>query len=134
MEGSVKDLARLRMQKAEEMLVAARKNLEQEEYKTSLNRSYYAIFHAMRSINSLDGFDSSKHSGVIAHFNQITLKTEKMNPKYSETVKKASYCREKSDYDDFYIVSKKETEEQLRSAEEFVEAAKEYLKVCEGAI
>ena len=39
-------------------------------YKPSLNRSYYSIFHAMRAITALEGFDSSKHSGVIAYFNQ----------------------------------------------------------------
>ena len=127
MEGSVNDLAKLRMERAEEMLEAARKNLEQGEYKTSLNRSYYAIFHAMRSINSLDSFDSSKHSGVISHFNQYILKPGLMDKKFAETIKKASYCREKSDYDDFYLVSKKETCEQLEKAEEFIKAAKEYL-------
>ena len=36
----------------------------------SLNLADYAVFYAIRSVNALDGFDSSKHSGVIAHFNQ----------------------------------------------------------------
>ncbi len=127
MEGSIKDLARLRLERAKEMLLAAKKNFESDELKTSLNRSYYAIFHAIRSVNCLDGFDSSKHSGVIAHFNQYTLKTGKMDPQLSETIKTAMYCREKSDYDDFYVVSRKETEKQLVLAEEFVEAVQEYL-------
>lgn len=68
MEGSLKELAGYRMDRAKEMLVAARENLEIGQYKTSLNRSYYAIFHAMRAMNILKGFDSSKHSGVIAFF------------------------------------------------------------------
>ena len=66
MEGSLKELAGYRMDRAKEMLVAARENLEIGQYKTSLNRSYYAIFHAMRAMNILKGFDSSKHSVVIA--------------------------------------------------------------------
>ena len=66
MEGSLKELAGYRMDRAKEMLVAARENLEIGQYKTSLNRSYYAIFHAMRAMNILKGFDSAKHSGVIA--------------------------------------------------------------------
>ena len=56
------------MEKAREMLSAADGNLEIGQYKTSLNRSYYAIFHAMRAANIMTGFDSSKHSGVIAFF------------------------------------------------------------------
>ena len=58
------------MERAKEMLSAAEGNLEIGQYKTSLNRSYYAIFHAMRAMNILKGFDSSKHSGVIAYFNK----------------------------------------------------------------
>lgn len=75
----------------------------------------------------MEGFDSSKHSGVIAHFNQYTLKPGKMNPQLSNTIKKAMYCREKSDYDDFYIVSRKETEQQLMQAEDFLKTVREYL-------
>lgn len=55
MEGSIKDLADIRFEKACEMLKSAQSNLEQGDYKTALNRSYYAIFHAMRSVNCLDG-------------------------------------------------------------------------------
>ena len=34
-----------RMERAFEMLIAAEDNLKIGQYKTSLNRSYYAIFH-----------------------------------------------------------------------------------------
>ena len=70
MEGSLKELAKYRMERAKEMLVASEENLKIEQYRTSLNRSYYAIFHAMRAVNILEGYDSSKHSGVIAYFTQ----------------------------------------------------------------
>lgn len=44
MEGSIKDLADIRFEKACEMLKSAQSNLEQGDYKTALNRSYYSIF------------------------------------------------------------------------------------------
>ena len=128
MEGSIKDLVKIRFERAKEMLGASQINYEQGELKTSLNRSYYAIFHAMRSVNLISGFDSSKHSGVIAHFNQYYLKTNELNPSLSDIVKKASYCREKSDYDDFYLVSKEETEEQLINAKVFLDNVEEYIR------
>ena len=127
MEGSLKDLVNIRYERAKEMLHASQVNYEQGEFKTSLNRSYYAIFHAMRSVNMLSGFDSSKHSGVISHFNQYYLKTKELEPSLSDIIKKASYCREKSDYDDFYLVSKEEAEEQLENAKLFVEKVKDYI-------
>lgn len=52
MESSLRELAMYRMERAFEMLIAAEDNLKIGQYKTSLNRSYYAIFHAMRAANS----------------------------------------------------------------------------------
>ena len=63
--------------------------------------------------------DSSKHSGVIAHFNQYYVKTGIFPPVMSDIIKSASYCREKSDYDDFYIVSKRDVEVQVDQAKIF---------------
>ena len=122
MEGSLKKLAGYRMDRAKEMLVAARENLEIGQYKTSLNRSYYAIFHAMRAMNILKGFDSSKHSGVIAFFNKEYLKENILDRNLSIVIKNSAFLREKSDYDDFYIASKQEAEKQLEEAERFLDA------------
>ena len=122
MEGSLKELAGYRMDRAKEMLVAARENLEIGQYKTSLNRSYYAIFHAMRAMNILKGFDSSKHSGVIAFFNKEYLKENILDRILSIVIKNSAFLREKSDYDDFYIASKQEAEKQLEEAERFLDA------------
>ncbi len=56
MESSLKELAGYRLARAKEMLSASESNLKIGQYKTSLNRSYYAVFHAMRSANVLKGF------------------------------------------------------------------------------
>lgn len=127
MEGSIKELANYRLERAKEMLTASEDNLGVKQYRTSLNRSYYAIFHAMRAANSLEGYDSSKHSGVIAFFTQTFLKTEIIDRGMAKILKESSYLREKSDYDDFYIASKDEAEKQLEKAREFVSAVQEYM-------
>lgn len=95
MEGSLRELAGYRMERAKEMLDAARGNLEIGQFKTSLNRSYYAIFHAMRAANILKGFDSSKHSGVIAFFNKEYLKEGILERGLSIIIKNSSFLREK---------------------------------------
>lgn len=127
MEGSIKELANYRLQRAKEMLTASEDNLVVKQYRTSLNRSYYAIFHAMRAVNSLEGYDSSKHSGVIAFFTQTFLKTEKIDRSMAKIIKESSYLREKSDYDDFYIASKDEAEKQLKNAKVFVSTVEDYM-------
>ena len=128
MEGSLKELAKYRMERANEMLVASEENLNIEQYRTSLNRSYYAVFHAMRAVNILEGYDSSKHSGVISYFTQTFLKTERLDRELSKIIKEASYLREKSDYDDFYIASKDEALKQLENAKIFLQMISEFIK------
>ena len=99
-----------------------------EQYRTSLNRSYYAVFHAMRAVNILEGYDSSKHSGVISYFTQTFLKTERLDRELSKIIKEALYLREKSDYDDFYIASKDEALKQLENAKIFLQMISEFIK------
>ncbi len=127
MEGSIKELAEYRLERAKEMLSASEDNLEMKQYKTSLNRSYYAVFHAMRSANALKEYDSSKHSGVIAFFTKEYLKTGILERNLSFIIKDSSLCREKSDYDDFYVAGRAEAEEQLKNAKYFVQRIEEYI-------
>lgn len=128
MENSIKELVYDRLEREKEMLNASGENLKIHQYRTSLNRSYYAVFHGMRAVNVLEGFDSSKHSGVIAYFNRSFLKEGKLNRDLYQIIKAISYLREKSDYDDFYIAGKQEAEEQLKSVRFFVASVEEYLK------
>lgn len=130
MEGSVMELAEYRLARAKEMLSASKGNLEIGQYKTSLNRSYYAVFHAMRSANALKGFDSSKHSGVISFFTKEYLKTEILNRELADIIKDSSFCREKSDYDDFYVAVRAEAEKQLENAAYFVRQIEDYVAHC----
>ena len=102
MENGVKVLSEYRFERAKEMLDAARQNLNINQYRTSLNRSYYAVFHAMRAEHILNGYDSSKQSGVIAQFNKNFLKENKLDRNLYKIIKDSSYLREKSDYDDFF--------------------------------
>lgn len=128
MEGSLKDLAVYRLERAKEMLIALEENLKMKQYRTSLNRSYYGVFHAMRAVNILEGFDSSKHSGVIAYFNKSFMKENKMDRSLSQIIKDTSLLREKSDYDDFFIASREDAEIQLENAKIFVEAVSSYME------
>lgn len=128
MEGSVRELALYRIERAKEMLIASEENIPIKQYRTSLNRSYYAVFHAMRAMNCLSGFDSSKHSGVIAFFNKEYLKTDKLERSLSEIIKGCSYYREKSDYDDFFVASLSDAEKQLDNAKVFVKHIEDYIK------
>lgn len=44
-------------------------------------------------------------------------------------IKESSLCREKSDYDDFYVAGHGEAEEQLKNAKCFVQKIEEYVNL-----
>ena len=69
------DLSYHRLQKAKDFLLQADLLFEHKKYDGSVNRSYYAIFNAIRSLLALAKLDSSKHTGVLAYFDKYFVKT-----------------------------------------------------------
>ncbi len=128
MEGSIKELSKYRFERSMEDLEDARIMFENGRYKNALNRAYYAVFHAMRAVAALDGFDSSKHSGIIAHFNQNYVRTEIFPKEMSKIIKVVSENREQADYLDFFVASREDAAEQIERAKAFVETIKTYLE------
>lgn len=127
MQHNIRELAEYRLERAKEDLHTSKINYENGMYKAAVNRSYYAIFHAIRSVNILDEFDASKHSSVIAHFNQYHMHTGDFEKGTYKIIDSAYRIREKCDYSDFFIVSKVEAEEQISKAEIFIEQVEKYL-------
>lgn len=128
MAGSIKDLSKYRYERASEELENAKLMLDNGKYKLALNRSYYSIFHGMRAVNVLDEFDSSKHSGVIAHFNQYHVKTGGFSKEASKIIRTSSEMREHADYEDFFVASRQDAEEQVQKAQIFHKFITEYLQ------
>lgn len=123
------ELSKYRINKAEENLEAAKILLQSKYYSESLNRSYYSIFHSLRGLLAYNEFDSKKHSGIISYFNQYYIKTGKLEKEYSMILNEAFMIRNKSDYDDFYIASKEEAEDQIEKAEKFIEGIKVFIGI-----
>ena len=123
----IQALSEARLAHAEECLDTAKKVIAIGDYKCAANRSYYPVFHAMRAVLAYDRFDSKKHSGVIAEFRRLYVKTGVFNIETSDIVSNLFDIRTNSDYDDFFIVSKEDVEEQVANAEKFVVEIKQYL-------
>ena len=121
-------LSKSRFTHAAECLTSAETLIISGDCRGAANRSYYAIFHAMRSVLALDGFDSKKHSGIIAEFRKNYIKTGVFTEELSDIINDLFQTRTDCDYDDFYLVSKSDVTAQLVFAKTFVEAIDEYLK------
>lgn len=121
------NLSNNRLSRAKEDLESAKLNLDNGLLKASINRSYYCILHSIRAVNALKGFDAKTHSEVISYFHQYFIHTEDFNKDLYLIINKAHRTREKSDFDDFYKVSLKDTEEQFENAKYFLGIAENFL-------
>lgn len=120
-EAGEKDaLVSYRLESAKEKLKAAVALLADGDYKDSVSRSYYAIFTAARALLATKRLDSSKHSGVIALFNQHFVKAGVVGKETSKLIEKAKIYRERADYGDYFVVSKEEAASQIESAKRFI--------------
>lgn len=122
-----KALSEARFDHAKECLDAAKSLLASSNYKSAANRSYYAIFHAMRAVLAFDEIDMKHHSGVISEFRKLYIKTNIFDIKLSQIISVLFDIRTESDYDDFFIISKSEVQEQIENAEYFLTEIEKFL-------
>lgn len=122
-----KSLSKVRFEHALECLDAAKSLLENGNYKSAANRSYYAVFHAMRAVLAFDEVDMKHHSGIISEFRKRYIKEGIFENKLSQIISVLFDTRTESDYDDFFVISKAEVVEQTEHAEYFLQMIRMYL-------
>ena len=120
-------LSSVRLDHAFECLSAAEGLIDIGNYRSAVNRSYYAVFHAMRAVLAFDEIDMKHHSGIISEFRRLYIKTGVFENKLSVIISILFDVRTDSDYDDFFIISKDEVLEQLSNARYFLDSIKRYL-------
>lgn len=130
MDDKVRVLSEYRLQKAKEEVQTASINMEHDKASQSVNRSYYAFFHATRALLAYDMFDSKRHSAIIAYFNQRYIATGIIEKSYYKMLAAAFDIRLKCDYQDFYIVSKEDAVKQLENAALFIAHIEEFIDSC----
>jgi len=123
-----KKLAKHRIEKAEICLLEAKTLSDSKHFSGAVNRAYYTIFHSMRSVQGLENIEFSKHSAVIAHFRNTYVRTNQFDKHVSKIISWLSEARNKSDYDDFFILTKDDAKEKIEYAEYFLKEVKAYLK------
>lgn len=122
------DLVKYRLENAKEKLESAKLLADAGHYKDSIGRSYYAIFTAVRAVLAKDRVDFSKHAGVITYFQREYIKEGIFDKKFSKYIQGAFQIRNSCDYDDFFVASKQDAEEQIRRAEEMLQMILQYLE------
>ncbi|MEA2081360.1 MAG: HEPN domain-containing protein [Elusimicrobiota bacterium] len=122
------ELAKYRIDKAKGILREAEDSLKQKHYGLTVNRSYYVMFTASRSLLAILEMDSGKHSGVIAMFNRHVVKNGLFPKELSRLLKKEKRNRENFDYGDFVEITAEEAAQSIEYAKKFLKEAEKVLK------
>ena len=113
--GTRRDLVLYRLETARNDLKSARALFSIEDYKGANNRAYYSIFHAINAVHAVSGKAYKRHKDASVFPREMGRK-----------IGQAEEIRHASDYDDFYIASKEESERQISVADEFIILAEKY--------
>ncbi len=114
------DLCNYRIDQAKETINVAKLCFENGHYKDAINRAYYAAFYAVKAVLALDNIDFKRHKDVVATFNRDYVASDVYEKEIGRLLSRLQKKRENSDYDDFYIASKEEAEDQIKFAEQIV--------------
>ncbi len=75
----------------------------------------------------MEGVDFSKHSGVMGYFQKNYVKPGIFEKEYSKILTEAFDVRSDSDYDDYYVISKEEAEQQIQNAQFFLDGIEQFV-------
>lgn len=126
--GTKEDLVLYRIDTAKGDVRSAKILMEAKEYKGANNRAYYGIYHAISAIHALDERAYKRHKDALANFNKDYVKTEIFPRSLGKRIAEAEEIRHASDYDDFYIATREEAQEQIATAEELIQRIENYVK------
>jgi uncharacterized protein (UPF0332 family) len=99
----------------------------------ALNRVYYAAFYAARALLALKKVDSSRHSGVIALFQQHFVQPGVVAADVARALPQAFARRQRSDYDDFTEIGGDEIQPLREQVQRLVDACEEAVTRFETA-
>ena len=114
------DLIRYKLSRAEETLEEARIMFQTSHPHGAANRIYYACFYAVTALLLMQKLSSSKHSGVIAIFNQHFVKPGLISVDMGKFYSRMFDNRSESDYADWAQIDKEDIQQELTHAEEFI--------------
>ena len=132
---NMKSLAKIRFERALELQDEAENLLKDKLYKSANNRAFYSAEKAIKATLAAKGKDAETHNGVLKTFNMefIHNPNEYFNRDDMKSLQSIERIRNASDYDDFYVTSKAECEDQVKKSNHILEKVKEFLE-SEGII
>jgi uncharacterized protein (UPF0332 family) len=89
-----------------------------------VNRSYYSIFYAALALLVTADTEPSKHSGVLAKFDELFIRQGIFPKEMSKILHHAFDMRQAGDYQKSKVITQEQAIQVFESAEEFVKTIK----------
>ncbi|MBR1477054.1 MAG: HEPN domain-containing protein [Lachnospiraceae bacterium] len=121
-------LAKVRIERAQELLEEAKRLMVDGAYKSANNRAYYSFEKSIKALLALKFKDAKTHAGVLHLFNsEYVHNGEYFTHEDYVKFKDSEFIRTASDYDDFYIAAKEDSQKQIENAEYMIKKVEKYL-------
>ncbi|MFH0702891.1 MAG: HEPN domain-containing protein [bacterium] len=128
MQSDRKILIRHSLDKAEQALLSAKMNIDNDWLSDAQNRLYYAIFYCVLALGYLEGFITGKHGQLRGWFNKKFIYEDKIFDKSLLVIYNRLYKnRMLFDYTVYEIPEKSSAIEDLADAKIFVNELKKYI-------
>ena len=121
------ELAEYRWDIAREDIQVAIENMSANHLRAANNRAYYSIYHAITAVLALEQTAFKRHKDTLAYFNKKYIKDDIFPRTLGRQISRAEEVRHASDYDEFYIVAKEETQKQIECAQTLLQLVEMYI-------
>ena len=114
--------------KAEKFLSTAEQALNAGDYDSCVSRCYNAMFFMVEAVLLTKSLTASSHKGVISLFGEHFVKTEILERNLGKALNDAYDKRLVGDYGVGFTVTEQQANDLLKTARDFVQKLKSYLK------
>ena len=105
--------------KAQRSVAAAERLLRDGDFDFAVSRAYYAMFYAAQGMLLNREIRRSKHSGVIAAFQETFVQTGEVDGRFFHLLRDGFEDRAEGDYG-FAVISREQAEASLEASRQFV--------------
>jgi uncharacterized protein (UPF0332 family) len=112
---------------AQEQLHSAEVLYRERQFRDSISRSYYAVFHAARALVEAAGATPKKQEGVISHFDREFVKAGRLSKQLSKILHEVKNLREISDYEESWQATGDKAQKMLDGAKLFIKEVERFL-------
>jgi uncharacterized protein (UPF0332 family) len=128
MTTEIRTLINYRVEQADEALDSAQSLLERGNYRTVVNRAYYAMFYAVLALLARTRQQTSKHAWVMTLFDRDFVRVGAFDKDFSRWLHEAFNLRQRADYQELFTVSIEDAQAILEHARAFVAGIKAQLE------